>query len=678
MVFPMGFMSGFVGGFKRNGAIQTGPASSFFPAGLKIRGKPRGAGSVCSLIVRTPLIAFLSACCLVPISSNAGPASFKELSPERIGAIAGMLAEAPAGFGKPVTDRDFWRNPETLARTGDAVRRATPLLNKEFPPWSDELYLDFSKTGRRPPGEAMIRAREVWLEPLVTAECVENQGRFLPAIHRTLEAYLAQPAWTLPAHDHALDNFHRRKFTVDLRAAEIAADLAQALWLLEGRIDPGLRTRVLDALEKRIFAPVRTSLTTHKDHWWLGGESDPVKNNWNAVCLAGVVGAARTILTDRNDRAVFIAAGEHYSQYFINGFTDDGYCDEGPGYWVYGFGDFVGLREVLANATAGGIDLFGRPKTIRMALYGKRIGFPGGDVPPFADCRTGTRANTPLIACCDRVFGLASSAKGVASGPGLRGLARMFTSETPARLKASAPPADEALRSYFDKVGVLVCRPGNPSAGRLSAAIKAGGNGSHSHNDIGAFVISLDGQQPVGDPGGPHAYDSETFGPKRYEKNILNSFGHPVPVVDGQLQVDATTVKPKVLETRFQPDWDLISIDMTPAYKVPTLRKLTRTMTYSRKETGKVGIKDEVTFSKPCAFELALTTRWEVVQTDSKTLEFSLDGRKLIAEVTTPDGFDLTKTRIEELGAPPFTRIGLKLRKPVTEATVSMVFRQAP
>ena len=412
-----------------------------------------------------------------------GETNHAELSEERIAVIADMLPEAPEGFGKPITDRDFWRNPETLARTNNAVHRATPFLNKDFPPWNDDLYLDFSKTGRRPPGEAMIRAREVWLEPLVTAECVENQGRFLPAIHRTLEAYLTQPTWTLPAHDYGLENFHRRKYTVDLRAAETAADLAKALWLLDNRIDPALRARMIDALEQRIFMPFRSSLENHKGHWWLGGKSDPVKNNWNAVCLAGVVGAARTILPDRDDRAVFIAAGEHYSQYFINGFTDDGYCDEGPGYWVYGFGDFVGLREVLAHATTGRIDLFDRPKTIRMALYGKRIAFPGGDVPPFADCRTGTRANARLIAYCDRVFGMAPKVKGAASGPGLRGLARMLTIETPARLKASSPPADESLRSYFDKVGVLVCRPGDPSPGRLSAAIKAGGNGSHSHND---------------------------------------------------------------------------------------------------------------------------------------------------------------------------------------------------
>jgi hypothetical protein len=617
-----------------------------------------------------PLIGLLACQALSHGESNCA-----ELSKERVAAISQMLPDAPAGFGKPISDRDFWKDPQTLARTNNAVRRATSLLDKEFPPWSDELYLDFSKTGRRPPGEAMIHARGVWLEPLVTAECVENNGRFLPAIHRTLDAYLTQPTWTLPAHDYGLENFHRRKYTVDLRAAETAADLAQALWLLEDRVEPALRARMLDALEQRIFMPFRTSLENHKGHWWLGSKSDPVKNNWNAVCLAGVVGAARTILPNREDRALFIAAGEHYSQYFINGFTDDGYCEEGPGYWGYGFGDFVGLREVLANATAGRIDLFDHPKTVRMALYGKRIAFPGGDLPPFADCRTGTRGNTRLIAYCDRVFGLATSAKQSLSGPGLRGLARMFTSETPLRIKAAPSTSNDSLRSYFDKVGVLVCRPGDPSTGRLSAAIKAGGNGSHSHNDIGSFVISLDSQQPVGDPGGPHAYDNETFGPKRYEKNILNSFGHPVPVVDGQLQVDATKVKPKVLETRFQPDWDRISIDMTPAYQVSALKKLTRTMTYSRKGSGKVGIRDEVAFSKPSAFELGLATRWEVTQTDPKTLEFSLDDRKLIAEVTTPDGFDLTRIRIEEMGAPAFTRIGIKLRKPVTDASVGMVFR---
>ena len=151
----------------------------------------------------------------------------------------------------------------------------------------------------------------------------------------------------------------------------IAANLAQTLYLLGDRITPELRGKVMAALEQRIFSPVRDSLQTHKGHWWLGSQSDPVKNNWNAVCLAGVTGAARTVLPDRHERAVFLAAADHYSQYFVNGFTDDGYCDEGPGYWIYGFGSFVALREITADATGNRVDLFDLPKTRLMALYGK-------------------------------------------------------------------------------------------------------------------------------------------------------------------------------------------------------------------------------------------------------------------------------------------------------------------
>lgn len=615
------------------------------------------------------LLGFLACVTLCP-----GETSYAELSPIRIAAIERMLPSAPAGFGKPITDREFWTHPATLARAKEAVRHAEPLLTQSFPAWSDELYLDYSTTGRRPPGEAMIRARAAWLEPLVTAECVENKGRFLHAIARTLAAYIAEPSWTLPAHDAGMENFNRRKSTVDLRAAAFAADLAQTLYLLGDRIPRELREKSEAALNQRIFAPVRRSLQTGEGHWWLGDKADPVKNNWNSVCLAGVVGAARTVLPDRHQRAVFLAAGEHYSQYFINGFTDDGYCDEGPGYWIYGFGCFAALREITTDATEGRVDLFDQPKTRLMALFGNRIAFPTGDVPPFADCRAGTRTDTGLIGYCNRVFGITPPAAGTSSDTGLKSLAWQFVTQTPARMKPASLPSEFGLRSYFDKVGVLVCRPGDQSVSRMSAAIKAGGNGSHSHNDVGSFVISLDGSQPVGDPGGPHAYDNQTFGPKRYERRILNSFGHPVPVVDGQLQVDATTIKPKVIETHFDADQDHISIDLTDAYKVSALKKLTRSMTYCRTNDGKLCIEDHVVFTKPATFEIALSTRWQVEQTGPNTLQFTDAGEKLLAEVTTPAGFDLTKTEIEELGAPPFTRIGLKLRDPETDATVRVTF----
>lgn len=617
----------------------------------------------------------LLALSLATTARAAAADGFIELSAARISQIESMLPPAPAGFGQPITDRAFWHDPATLARTRDAALRAEPFLTKELPAWSDELYLEYSKTGRRPPGEAMIRARFAPLESLVLAECLEDKGRFLAAIRTVLEGQLSAPCWTLPAHDGDLSNFHRTKYIVDLRSAATAADLAEALYLLNDRLPQALRGRVLEALEQRAFAPVRRSLQTHQDHYWLGSQSKSIQNNWNAVCLAGVVGAARTVLADRRDRAVFIAAGEHYSRYFINGFSDDGYCDEGPGYWVYGFGDFAALRELTADATAGRVDLFAQPKTRLMARYGSGICFPQKDVPPFADCRYGTTMSPELSGYCGRVFGTIPRPAGAAPSPGLRGLAMTFITETPAPLEPVAQPSDCALRSYFAQAGVLVCRPGAGPAGRMSAAIKAGGNNSHSHNDVGSFVISLDGQQPVGDPGGPHAYNNKVFGPQRYDYQLLNSFGHPVPVVNGQLQVDATTIKPKVLLTDFEANQDSISIDLATAYKVPALQALTRTMTYSRMGPTKIVIADHAVFSRPTAFALALTTRWKVVLTNPQTLEFSKDGKKLLAQITTPDGFDLSQTTISELDAPPFTRLGLTLRQPITDATVRVEFQ---
>ena len=208
--------------------------------------------------------------------------TWAELDPGRISRIEDMLPSAPAGFGKPIDDRRFWTDPATLARTNNSVRDAERFLDATYPAWDDDLYLDFSRTGQRPPGETMLRARASWLEPVVTAECIENKGRFLPAIHKTLAGFVEEPTWTLPAHDRSLENFRRQDYSVDLRSSAVAADLAQALWLLGPRIEPTLRAKVMDALQQRIFQPVLTSLRTGKGHWWLGNRKDPLQNNWNA------------------------------------------------------------------------------------------------------------------------------------------------------------------------------------------------------------------------------------------------------------------------------------------------------------------------------------------------------------------------------------------------------------
>ena len=241
--------------------------------------------------------------------------------------------------------------------------------------------------------------------------------------------------------------------------------------------------------------------------------------------------------------------------------------------------------------------------------------------------------------------------------------------------KAESGASSIGLRSFFEKAGVLVCRPGNAGGARLGAAIKAGGNSSHSHNDIGAFVIALDGALPVGDPGGPHAYNNETFSSKRYTYNILNSFGHPVPVVGGKLQEDATKCAPKVLSTRFTDAEDEIVIDMKPAYAVDGLRVLERRMRYSRAGSGSVVVEDRMEAGKPLDFEIALPTTGTCTRVDGKTLEFTAGKARLRATIECPGLLVFTETAVTELGAPTFRRVGMKLEKPAKSVTVKVTFR---
>lgn len=235
--------------------------------------------------------------------------------------------------------------------------------------------------------------------------------------------------------------------------------------------------------------------------------------------------------------------------------------------------------------------------------------------------------------------------------------------------------ANDALRSYFDKAGVLTCRPAPESPFNLGLGIKAGGNGSHSHNDIGSYAIAIGNDEPMGDPGGPLAYDGKTFGPHRYDYKILNSFGHPVPVIAGKLQIEAVRAKPVVLSTAFTKERDEIKINLTSAYDVPVLKRLTRSATYTRTGTGEIVITDDAAFTVNSTFEDALITHGEWKQIDARTLLVELGQAKMIVTVETPDGFTVKSDKIEELAAPAFTRLGLVLNKPVSRAKVRMTFK---
>jgi hypothetical protein len=614
-------------------------------------------------------------------STNEGKpvALMAPLDMKRVAVITMMLPDVPKGFGDNYHNRLVWNKLHSDAKYAKTIKTAEGYLNQEFPVWSDEQYMLYFTKGTRPEGEKMMSNRMAWLSPLVWAECMENKGRFVPVIQMVLRELVHQKSWSLPAHDKGKQNIEGRNYTVDLGAAGFAHNVAQALYLLDDKLSAQLRAEVLNAMDKHVFAPVLRSIATgNGDHYWL-----TVINNWNSVCLAGVTGAALAVIADKQERAKFVTIAERYSKNSIAGFTDEGYCTEGLGYYSYGFGHYILLRENILQATNGAIDLFADPKIKRIAAYAPNLEIINHVFPTIADCHVGIKAPASILWYCSRNLGLGLKQYDNLSFAGSTvnltdDVMHAFPnsaslSNTGVRASALAP----GIRSYFKAAGVLIERPAPGSKAKLGAALKGGNNNEiHNHNDVGSFSIVVGNEMLMGDPGGPFTYTAKTFSAERYTYyKSLASYGHPVPLVAGVQQQEGAQAHAKTIDTTFTDKEDSYAMDISSAYPIAGLTRLTRKFTYNRDDAGSLTVKDDYSFKSSQPFEIAFTTRAQWKQIAPNQIEFSGVKEKMIAIIKTTGGFKIKSETIEE-NAPEFTRIGITLDA-AEKGTVWVTFKPA-
>jgi len=590
-------------------------------------------------------------------------------------AVASLLAEHPAGFGRPITDREAWARLAKMGAFRSAVRAAEALLGKPMPDQPDDLYLEFSRNGNRSRWQGVASKRRSRVSDFTIAECLENKGRFLAALEETIRALCAERTWVMPAHDKNLINFKGEAVTIDLGASGLAADVATAAYLLGDRLSPEVRTLIRENLDRRIFRPYHRMVAGKQSRYWLGST-----NNWNAVCLANVTGAALATLPSRDDRAWFIVAAQKYIENFLRGFTPDGYCSEGLGYWHYGFGHFLLLSEALHQATGGEMDLLARPDAREPAMFGFRIEIVGGVCPTFADGRVGVKPSERMLHFIGRRFRLgADPARDDIILPMAGDVfsAMMYSFPNSATRTPPAEVKSEGLgiRTWFKDAGVLIGRPAPDTSCRMGVALKGGHNAEHhNHNDVGSYVVVVDGEAVLLDPGA-EVYTARTFSSRRYESGVLNSFGHPVPRVAGALQRRGRSARGEVVRTTFTEAADTLVLDLRSAYKVAGLEKLDRTFVYSRAGPGGLTVTDAVAFARPQAFETALVTlgQWERVGADAIVVRWR--GKAVRVQIQAEGGpVELVADVIrEDVKAPALpTRIGIRFAEPVKTARVTL------
>lgn len=446
-------------------------------------------------------------------------------------------------------DRAAWeRTPAELRSRCIAGGEAA--LNQPWPVLPATLYLDFQRTGTRATFERSYRERRARLQNLVVAECIENKGRFLDDIADGVWAICEESTWCLPAHISAQKAGVNLPDTsepiVDLFAADTGSLLAWSWRLLGSALD-----KVSKLLRPRLFREVTTRIIqpygARDDFWWMG--LDPglnrAMNNWNPWINSNCLTCA-LLMTDEPERSRLVHKVLRSLDRFLDSYHDDGGCDEGPGYWNHAGGSLFENLELLHSASGGKIDFYGMPLVQEIGRYIYRAHIDSDWYVNFADASARASVRGDLV---HRYGARIRDAAMQAHGAYVASLdAKPLDSASDSidrRISAilnwdrlrQTPPKAPLIRDVFLPQSHFYAarRQGGSTQGFYVAAQGGHNNESHNHNDVGNFIVSLDGRPLLIDIG-VETYTAKTFSSRRYEIWTMQSAWHNCPTVNGVMQ----------------------------------------------------------------------------------------------------------------------------------------------
>lgn len=467
---------------------------------------------------------------------------------------------------RSVLDREHWdalaQEPSLTGLIG-AVRKAAEGAD---PRPSPPLATDFLAARRS--NERVILDRW-WQEgrPVLAALAVRRLLRGIEpddpddVLLNTLWVHATQPTWVVSAHLPNFDLPASDRVTIDLAAAEMAADLAEMCETLGPWMDSvsgTLRGRILHEIDERVLEPFGDGMALH----WADGGS-----NWSGVCAGSILAACQSFeAMDMPRPQAKERALDVLSLYLQKGFTEHGECDEGVGYWKYGLAYAVmGWMRLSPDEYARHVD---HARLAQVADYPRRAHLYGE---AFYAGNDGDMVN----AC---PYWLAEALAQSEGQEWLLSWAALHSSEEPPALLPFSPllrmaafsqaegaaameAAEETVWLHDQQTAIL---RGMTSAGEIIGILSGGHNAErHNHNDVGHFSVILNGRPIVPDLGNRY-YTSDYFGPKRYTYLAASSRGHNCPIVQRRAQRTGRGAMAVVME--WNPDAAFLELSASEAY----------------------------------------------------------------------------------------------------------------
>lgn len=554
----------------------------------------------------------------------------------------------PAADWKPFPGPGNWNHiPYTIRQK--YINEAEIALEKPLEHVYASLYLEYAHAGLRTIN-GYIHNYHQRLSALIVAELFENEGRFLipmidviwAACEMSVWANASSPPFTSDHPQKLPDIYNGKHPIVELRGGEIAASIAWAHFFFKDQFDtitPVINKRIKEEIDKRILTPC----LERSDFRWMGYTGRRV-NNWNPWVNSNWLICTLLLEDDNERRNSSVEKIIESTNFFVNGYGEDGGCDEGPGYWSRAPGSLFDLLQLLYSASGGNINLFEEKIIHNMGLYLPKMFIGKGMYVNFADASPRVSPNPGLIYNYGKAINDSTMMKygrylfdeqdGYISGAVNRKLWGLSAYREIMNIESHTPLIKD---SWSPEVQVMTARQQEGLLNGFYIAAKGGYNDeSHNHNDVGHFILYYNGNPVFLDPG-TRVYTKDTKMPARYNIWSFQSAYHNLPTINGFMQQYGSDYAAKNIKYDKDSHSVQFSVDIAGAYpEAASVKEWKRNLIFDRRSQV-VTIEENYKlnrFLKPT--ELNYMAHVEPIIKNGKIL-FELDDATIITLDYNPD-----------------------------------------
>ncbi|MCX6328709.1 MAG: heparinase II/III family protein [Bacteroidia bacterium] len=451
-------------------------------------------------------------------------------------------------------DREYWQNlPENIRK--EYIEKAEGYLKYNWPVVKATDYLEFIRSGDR--RQEAYSACSNALISLVMGELVEGKGRFIDQIINAVWYYSEQTWWGWSAHlgsqkvGAGLPDINDAY--VDLGVGEVTSNLSWTYYLFKEEFD-----KVHPLISKRLFQEIwNKALAPYfvRDDFGYMGFKGGRQNNWNPWINYNMLTSYLLLEKDPAKKAAEVQKIINSLDKFLNGYSDDGGCDEGPSYWGAAGALLYESLEMLKDVTAGKFDVFDDSLIQNIGKYFYKVNIHAPYFINFADADAKTGGDASAVyrygkaikdvqmqqfgAYLAKISNWGDRAIGGKIGEQIRDLGLIK--------EIRNADAKEALVSdfWFPDTEIAGARDKEESFNGFFFGAKGGFNAeSHNHNDVGSCLMYYDSKPCLIDLG-REEYVAKTFSSKRYEIWTMQSGYHNLPVINGVDQMQGAKYKAK-------------------------------------------------------------------------------------------------------------------------------------